>query len=52
LQGSLPAEVEGHHTYNQFIVEPLSLACQGPVLVRSVFKMLEEPPVDKVAEGL
>lgn len=52
LHGGLPAEVEGHHTYNQFIVEALSLACQGPVLVRSVFKMLEEPAVDKSAEGL
>lgn len=41
----LPAEVEGVDRYNQWGTELFSLACQGPVVVRSVFKMLEEPGV-------
>jgi hypothetical protein len=52
LQGSLPAEVEGIPDDDQFIVEPLSLACNGPVVVRTVFKMLSEAPVDNMARGL
>lgn len=46
LPSKLPAEVEGgDRSYNQYGVELLSLACKGPVVVRSVFKMLEEPAI-------
>jgi hypothetical protein len=51
LPTALPAEVSGVDQYDhgQFAVAPISLACQGPVVVRSVFKMLDEPPLDKQA---
>jgi len=39
----LPAEVEGVNRYNQWGTELVSLVCKGPVVVRSVFKMLAEP---------
>jgi hypothetical protein len=44
-QTELPAEVEGFRPYNQLGAEVFSLACQGPVVVRSVFKMLAEPAI-------
>lgn len=47
---SLPAEVAGVDRYNQLWVQPISLACQGRVVVRSVFKMLQEPEVRKAAD--
>jgi hypothetical protein len=39
----LPAEVKGGDQYNQYGTELFSLACKGHVVVRSVFKMLEQP---------
>jgi hypothetical protein len=41
----LPAEVEGAPLYRQWGTELFSLACKGPVVVRSVFKMLAEPAI-------
>jgi hypothetical protein len=41
----LPAEMTGVDRYNQWAVRPISLACNGPFVVRSVFKVLEEPPL-------
>jgi hypothetical protein len=49
LPATLPAEVSGVDRYHQFAVAPISLACKGPVVVRSVFKMLDEPPINKQA---
>lgn len=45
LPDKLPAEVTGVDRYNQWGIRLISLACKGPVVVRSVFKILEEPPV-------
>lgn len=50
LPTSLPVEVSGVDRYNQQWVRPISLACQGRVVVRSVFKMLQEPEVIKQAD--
>jgi len=44
-KNELPAEVEGVDRYNQWGTELFSLACKGPVVVRSVFKMLAEPAI-------
>lgn len=41
LPDELPAELEGHDTYFQYGVKVLSLACKGPLVVRSVFKVHE-----------
>lgn len=45
LAGQLPAEVAGSRNYNQYGVRPISLACKGPLVVRSVFKLVEQPQV-------
>lgn len=50
LPTSLPTEVAGVDRYNQQWVRPISLACQGRVVVRSMFKMLQEPEVRKAAD--
>jgi len=49
LPDKLPAEVAGVDRYYQFGVDVISLACKGPVVVRSVFKMLQEPAVRQQA---
>lgn len=54
LPDKLPAEVEGVDRYNQWGAELSSLACQGPVVVRSVFKILDEPTstlADAIKQG-
>lgn len=38
-----PAEVQGHISYYQQAIQPISLACKDPVLVRTVFKVTEAP---------
>jgi hypothetical protein len=45
-----PSQVSGVDRYNQHWVAPISLACKGPVVVRSVFKMVEQPAI-KQKEG-
>lgn len=52
LPRQLPAELEGHHTYNQFGIKMFSLTCKGPVVVRSVFKMHEGYPLTKEPDWL
>jgi hypothetical protein len=49
LPTNLPTDVSGVERYVQWAVAPISLACKGPVLVRSVFKMVEQPAVRKAA---
>lgn len=38
----LPAELRGDPIYFQRSIEPISLACKGPVVVRIVFKLLPD----------
>jgi hypothetical protein len=52
LPDKLPAEITGNRNYNhwQTGAKPISLACKGPIVVRSVFKLVEQPTV-KQAPG-
>jgi hypothetical protein len=47
VPANLPADIASSRWYEQIAAAPISLACKGPILVRSVFKILEEPPVQK-----
>lgn len=51
LPSKLPAEVTGVGRGTETGVEVISLACKGPVVVRSVFKILEQRPLTS-AEGI
>lgn len=47
LPDKLPTEVEGVDRYNQYAIDVVSLACKGPVVVRSVFKMVDQVEASK-----